>query len=44
MLFLNLSGDAGQGYFVEGVVDDIISALPRERSFFVITRSSSFTL
>lgn len=43
MPFLNLSGDAGQDYFVEGVVDDIISALSRVRSFFVITRSSSFT-
>ena len=41
--FLDLSGDAGQDYFVDGVVDDIISALSRVRSFFVIARSSSFT-
>jgi TolB-like protein/Flp pilus assembly protein TadD len=41
--FLNLSGDMEQDYFVDGVVDDIINALSRVRSFFVIARSSSFT-
>jgi TolB-like protein len=41
--FLNLSGDPGQDYFVDGVVDDIISALSRMRWLFVIARNSSFT-
>lgn len=41
--FANLSGDAAQDYFVDGVVDDITRALSRVRSFFVIARSSSFT-
>ena len=41
--FLNLSGDPGQDYFVDGVVDDIISALSRLRWLFVIARNSSFT-
>lgn len=41
--FTNMSGDATQDYFVDGVVDDIISALSRVRAFFVIARTSSFT-
>jgi adenylate cyclase len=41
--FTNLSGDAEQEYFVDGVVDDIITALSRVRAFFVIARNSSFT-
>ena len=41
--FLNLSGDPTQDYFVDGVVDDIISALSRKRWLFVIARNSSFT-
>src|SRR6185437_4970718 len=41
--FLNLSGDPGQDYFVDGVVDDILSALSRLRWLFVIARNSSFT-
>ena len=40
--FENLSGDPQQEYFVDGVVDDIITALARVRAFFVIARSSSF--
>ena len=43
MPFLNLTGNSGQDFFVDGVVDDIISVLSRVRSFFVIARSSSFT-
>jgi TolB-like protein len=43
MPFLNLTGDSEQEFFVDGVVDDIISVLSRVRSFFVIARSSSFT-
>jgi len=41
--FVNLSGDPEQDYFVDGVVDDIISALSRMRWLFVIARNSSFT-
>lgn len=41
--FANLSGDATQDYFVDGVVDDLITALSRVRAFFVIARGSSFT-
>ena len=41
--FLNLSGDADQDYFADGVVEDIISALSRIRWLFVIARNSSFT-
>jgi TolB-like protein len=41
--FLNLSGDPSQEYFVDGIVDDIISALSHKRWLFVIARNSSFT-
>ena len=41
--FVNLSGDPTQEYFVDGVVDDIISALSRMRWLFVIARNASFT-
>ncbi|MPZ46779.1 MAG: CadC-family transcriptional regulator [Betaproteobacteria bacterium] len=41
--FLNLSGDPAQDYFVDGVVEDIISALSRMSWLFVIARNSSFT-
>ena len=41
--FLNLSGDPAQDYFVDGVVEDIIAALSRMSSLFVIARNSSFT-
>ena len=41
--FLNLSGDPEQEYFADGLVEDIITALSRVRSFFVIARNSSFT-
>src|SRR5581483_2210536 len=40
--FLNLSGDPEQDYFIDGVVEDIITALSRNRAFFVIARNSSF--
>lgn len=43
MPFANLSGGEVQGHFVDGVVDDITTALLRVRAFFVIARSSSFT-
>jgi TolB-like protein len=41
--FLNLSGDPEQDYFIDGVVEDIISALSRIRWLFVIDRNSSFS-
>ncbi|MFO1107829.1 MAG: tetratricopeptide repeat protein [Bradyrhizobium sp.] len=41
--FGNLSSDPEQDYFADGVVDDIITALSRFKSVFVIARNSSFT-
>jgi adenylate cyclase len=41
--FQNMSGDVDQQYFVDGLVDDIITALSRISAFFVIARNSSFT-
>ena len=41
--FANLSDDAEQEYFSDGIADDLITALSKVRSFFVIDRSSSFT-
>jgi TolB-like protein len=41
--FVNLSGDPKQDYFIDGIVEDIITALSRNRAFFVIARNSSFT-
>ena len=41
--FLNLSGDADTDYFVDGIVEDIITALSRNRGCFVIARNSTFT-
>jgi TolB-like protein/DNA-binding winged helix-turn-helix (wHTH) protein len=41
--FQNMSGDAEQDYFADGVVEDIITALSRMRWLFVIARNSSFT-
>jgi TolB-like protein/DNA-binding SARP family transcriptional activator len=40
--FLNLSGDATQAYFSDGITNDIITELSRFRSMFVIARHSSF--
>jgi TolB-like protein/class 3 adenylate cyclase len=41
--FQNLSGDPEQDYFADGMVEDIITALSRFKSLFVIARNSSFT-
>jgi adenylate cyclase len=41
--FLNLSGDAAQDYFVDGVTEDVITELARFPEIFVIARTSSFT-
>ena len=40
--FQNLSGDASQDYFADGVVEDVITALSRVRWLFVIARNTSF--
>src|SRR5262252_5822564 len=40
--FQNMSGDPEQEYFADGIVEDIITALSRFKSLFVIARSSSF--
>jgi adenylate cyclase len=41
--FQNMSGDPEQEYFVDGMVEEIITALWRIRWLFVIARNSSFT-
>jgi TolB-like protein len=41
--FSNLSGDAEQEYFADGMVDDIITGLSRIKWLFVIARNSTFT-
>ena len=41
--FENMSGDPTQDYFADGVVEDIITALSKFKSLFVIARNSSFT-
>ena len=38
-----MSGDPEQEYFVDGMVEEIITALSRIRWLFVIARNSSFT-
>jgi adenylate cyclase len=40
--FANMSGDAEQEYFSEGMTEDIITNLSRNHAFFVISRSTSF--
>jgi adenylate cyclase len=42
LAFANLSGDPEQEYFVDGVVEDIITGLSRIKWLFVIARNSSF--
>jgi adenylate cyclase len=41
--FANLSAEPEQEYFSDGVADDIITELSRDRALFVIARNSSFT-
>jgi adenylate cyclase len=41
--FLNKSGDPDQEYLVDGITEDIITALAKWRWFFVTARNSSFT-
>ena len=41
--FANLSGDPEQGYFADGLTDDITTDLSRISGSFVIARSTAFT-
>jgi adenylate cyclase len=41
--FQNMTGDAEQEYFVDGMVEEIITSLSRVRWLFVIARNSTFT-
>jgi adenylate cyclase len=41
--FQNMTGDAEQEYFVDGMVEEITTAISRLRWLFVIARNSSFT-
>lgn len=41
--FINMSDDLEQEYFADGMVEDIIIALSRFKTLFVIARNSSFT-
>ncbi len=41
--FQNMSGDAEEDYFCDGVVEDIITGLSRIKWLFVIARNSTFT-
>lgn len=40
--FLNLSADRDQDYFADGITEDIITELSRNRSFLVVARNSTF--
>ena len=40
--FKNVTGDPEQGYFVDGITEDIITALSKRRWFLVIARNSTF--
>lgn len=39
--FTNMSDDAGQDFFVDGITEDLITALSRIRHLFVIARSAT---
>jgi adenylate cyclase len=41
--FTNMSGDSNQDYFCDGMVEEIIAALSRFRSLFVVAHNSTFT-
>src|SRR6516225_5550790 len=42
--FKNLSGDAGQDFFIAGITEDVITALGRFSNLLVIAKSASFHL
>ena len=41
--FTNMSGDLEQGYFADGISEDIITEISRIPALFVIARNSTFT-
>jgi adenylate cyclase len=41
--FANMSGDPDQEFFADGIAEDVITALSKSRSLFVIARNSTFT-
>jgi len=41
--FTNMSGDPEQEFFADGIAEDVITALSRYPSLFVIARNSTFT-
>jgi TolB-like protein len=43
LAFDNMSDDPGQAYFADGIAGDVITALSRFHSLFVIARNSSFS-
>src|SRR5262249_34186839 len=43
LAFQNMSGDAEQEFFADGIAEDIITALSKSHWLFVIARNSSFT-
>jgi TolB-like protein len=40
--FIDMSGDADQGHFADGITEDLITGLSRIRWLFVIARNSTF--
>ncbi len=40
--FKNLSGDAGQDFFSDGITEDVITALGRFSNLLVVAKSASF--
>jgi adenylate cyclase len=42
--FKNVSGDAGQDFFSDGITEDVITALGRFSSLLVVAKSASFQL
>ena len=43
LAFENMSGDPAQDYFGDGISEDILTALSKQRWFIVIARNSSFS-
>ena len=43
LAFTNMSGDVEQEYLSDGIAEDVITELSRNREFFVIARNSSFS-
>ncbi len=41
--FLNISGDAENDYFCEGLAEELINALTNIKAFFVVARGSAFS-